>query len=224
MSSIDRLKHAFLIGSVPWYAWPLYAAHATCVATAIAAYVLVLRMTCRIELRGVDPRTLGRNYIYAVWHDFLLPFFVCLAPFRKHVWMTHPFWYMRGLHLALRALGARMELGSSSNGGRAAADRVAVKLRDGWSSFMSPDGPDGPGRQLKKGVLHLARQGRCPIVPVDFEVSWCVRGRGWDRKVFPLPFATITARFGTPIEVTAENWHAVYVSAVDWMSPGETGV
>ena len=216
---LERLKHAYLIGAVPWYVWPLHALLAAIGSAAIAAYLLVLRLTCRVELRGPDPRALGRNYVLAVWHEFLIPVLVCLAPFRRHVWLNHPYWYMRGLHLVLAALGIRLELGSSGSGGRAAADRIAARLREGWSSFVNPDGPEGPWRQLKKGVLHLARQGECPIIPVHFQASLCLRGRAWDQKIYPLPFATITATFGAPIEVTAANLDAWHASAAAWMSP-----
>ena len=66
---------------------------------------------------------------------------------------------------------------------------------------MAPDGPAGPARVLKKGVLHVSAQAGVPIVPVRIRCSRSVTLRSWDRKIIPLPFATISVHFSAPIRV-----------------------
>lgn len=98
-------------------------------------------------------------------------------------------------------MGIELVLGSTGHRGRQAADQVLARLRAGASTTVAPDGPDGPARHLRKGVLHLSAKSGVPIVPVRFHCSRRVLLPGWDRQVLPLPFCRITVSYGAPMSV-----------------------
>ena len=61
--------------------------------------------------------------------------------------------------------------GSSSRGG-AAALRALVRLVEGGTSIsIQTDGPRGPARESKVGIVVLARITGAPIVPIAFSAS-----------------------------------------------------
>ena len=64
-----------------------------------------------------------------------------------------------------------------------------------------PDGPRGPARAAKPGVIALAAASGVPLVPVGISASPSKRFGSWDRAMLPLPFARVTCRYGEPIRV-----------------------
>ena len=79
-------------------------------------------------------------------------------------------------------------------------------MAEGCSTAISPDGPYGPARVLKKGVLHMALQSGVPIVPVTIRSSRFIRLRTWDDKKFPLPFSRIIVTVQEAIVVQRWNF------------------
>ena len=77
----------------------------------------------------------------------------------------------------------------------------------GVSTAMFPDGPYGPPKEVKKGVLYMSMFSGVPIIPVtfDFTKAKTFRINSWDRKIFLLPHSTVTIKLGEPIYVTKEN-------------------
>jgi lysophospholipid acyltransferase (LPLAT)-like uncharacterized protein len=171
----------------------------------------LLNLTCRVRIEGRPPSApIGDGpFIYSLWHQYwFLWFATFVRSHRRHAWMQHADVYMKPVHVVLRLMGIRILLGSGGEQGRRAASELVGLLWDGWSITISPDGPSGSVRVLKKGVLHIALQSGVPVQPVRFEASRCVRLRSWDRKLAPLPFARITVVFDEPVVVTEENFDA----------------
>ena len=95
--------------------------------------------------------------------------------------------------------------GSSSRGG-AAALRALVRLVEGGTSIsIQTDGPRGPARESKVGIVALARITGAPIVPIVFSASHSLRFRSWDRTLLPLPFARIHCICGPGLEIARET-------------------
>ncbi len=194
-----------------------------CWAGAVVAWAqfTLLRWTVRVRVEGAENVAAPGGRIYCFWHEGLWIWFTAMAPHPRRiaprqpqVWMQHPAAFMKPVHATLRLLGIGIVLGSKGEEGRAAVDAVAAVLREGGATAVAPDGPHGPVRQLKKGVLHMAAASGAPIVPVRFEASRSFRQRGWDRKVTPLPFARVTIGFGDPIEVTPGELDAAEAALV----------
>jgi 1-acyl-sn-glycerol-3-phosphate acyltransferase len=95
-------------------------------------------------------------------------------------------WFGWILARALRALGARW--------------RVRVEGLDTTAAGgLLSDGPRGPARQSKIGVVRLARLTGVPITPVALSARPRLRLRTWDRTLLPMPFVRVVCRFGDPI-------------------------
>ena len=194
------LACSWLIGIGFWFTWNL------------------LHLTCRIRFEGEPPRTDGESYIYSLWHESWFLYFVTFVRSnRRHVWMQHPYAYMKPAHVALRLAGIEIVLGSGGEEGREAARKLAARLRGGSSTAISPDGPQGPRRVLKKGVLHLARDSGVSILPLRLSANPAIRA-GWDRKVVPLPWSRITVAYGSPLAVTEGNFKRAGQMLVDFMT------
>jgi len=84
----------------------------------------------------------------------------------------------RVLHL----YGAETARGSSTRGGEVALREVLRDVRAGKSIAVTPDGPKGPPRVVKDGIVYIAQVSGLPIVPFAFAAkkkSCCARGTGW---------------------------------------------
>lgn len=126
---------------------------------------------------------------------------------RPHVWMQHPLWYMKPIHVFLRLIGVtKLVLGSTGHGGRQAADELAEHLRAGYSTVLLPDGPAGPARVLKRGILHMALGSNVSIVPLQVTASRAFSAGTWDHKQYPLPFSRLRIQVGRPIPVTGDGF------------------
>jgi lysophospholipid acyltransferase (LPLAT)-like uncharacterized protein len=95
--------------------------------------------------------------------------------------------------------------GSSSRGGREATVEMVSTLKAGKPCAITPDGPKGPRRQAKMGVVQIARQAGRPIVPFGFAAQNCWRLKSWDRFIIPKPFSRAVFVYGEPIRVPGEG-------------------
>jgi lysophospholipid acyltransferase (LPLAT)-like uncharacterized protein len=139
------------------------------------------------------------------------PIFLGSRPYNKpYVWMNHPAWYMKGVHLfRLWMCVRRLVMGSSGHGGKVALNQLTTLLEHGASTFLNPDGPYGPPHIVKDGVLHLSLVSGLPIVAIRIICSRALRLPTWDRKAFPLPGSRITLEYSPPIYVTAATLERV---------------
>lgn len=200
---VRRMARRYRADAVPLPLLPAFLLYGYGVGTLLFVCWTLTRWLSKLEYTGVERLVPGRNYIFATWHEFS---WASMIAFRSddEVWLCHPAWYMKPMHVLLRLIGVtELILGSTGNSGRAAADALLAHLRAGASTSMAPDGPAGPARQLRKGILHLSAQSGVPIVPLRVECSRSVTLGGWDRKLVPLPFGRVRVCYGAPIRVDA---------------------
>ena len=121
--------------------------------------------------------------------------------------MGSPSWRIEFLRHGLHMVGIKEFVpGSTGDSGIAASARVVELLRLGYPTLMTPDGPAGPAKTLRKGVLHMAASSGAPIYAVNFEPAHPVPlGERWDSMWCPRPFSLIRVTFGAPITVTADS-------------------
>jgi lysophospholipid acyltransferase (LPLAT)-like uncharacterized protein len=202
------------VDTAPLALRPLLSLYGYAFGYALFAYYAVQRITLTIEFVGTDNLAPDRNYIFCHWHGVVPLALQCSVPHlpspligRAHVWMQHPLWYMKPIHVLLGLIGVRrIVLGSTGHHGRRAADELAGLLRAGYSTVVLPDGPAGPRQTLKRGVLHLASESGVPIVPLQLGASCSITVPTWDRKELPTPFSTIRLRIGQPIAVAGDEF------------------
>ncbi len=200
-----RLKYR--VDNVPWIWRPFWLFGSWLAGLAWWLVFRLAHLTCRIRYEGREHLEGRENFIYCLWHEYW--FLWCVTFVRshhRHVWMQHPAAYMKPVHVSLGLMGIRIVLGSGGEEGRRAADRLAEEVRRGASTTISPDGPDGPPHEFKKGVLQIALRGGVPVLPVRFVASPALVLPTWDRKIFPLPFARVTVVFDEPVQVTKEGF------------------
>ena len=151
--------------------------------------------------------------LFAIWHENLWLFGLAHHPRfrekrRQFCMLVHPKAFMAPFVSLLDSLGVRSVMGSTGYHGRQASEEIIELLKQGnWDSVVACDGPKGPFRQLKHGILHMSLKSGVPIIPVTFEVTSYRRSRGWDHKLMPWGRnATILVHYHHPITVTEENF------------------
>lgn len=99
-------------------------------------------------------------------------------------------------------LGLHVVRGSARRGGARAFRQMLGAVRGGWNVAITPDGPRGPRRQVKVGVVELARRSGAPIVPVAFAAARArVLRSTWDQFLVPLPGSRAAYVWGESIRV-----------------------
>jgi hypothetical protein len=101
----------------------------------------------------------------------------------------------------VRPLGIEAVRGSSTRGSRGALRQILRAYQEGASLAWTPDGPRGPRRVAKAGVIHTARATGALIVPVGAAARWHRRLGSWDRMILPWPGSRLVFMVGTPIRV-----------------------
>ncbi len=165
-------------------------------------YVIrALFRTLRVKRTGqhilAEPGEGGRPVIFVFWHGRLLP----LIHVHRHQGVVvlvsehRDGEYLAGL---LHHFGFGTVRGSSTRGGVRGLRGLLRAAHTGCDLAITPDGPRGPNRQLKTGVLTAARMTGLPLVPVAVGVTSAWRIRSWDGLLVPKPFSTVRVAYGSP--------------------------
>ncbi len=173
-----------------------------------AVYLLMrgLAGTLRFRSEGVpeleERLRAGEGVVLALWHETIalaVPFF---EGHRIPVLVSESRDGERVAWIAA-AFGHDPVRGSSSRGGVRGLLELVRKIRDGVRlSAHFVDGPRGPARVVKPGLMTLAQRSRSWIAPTTLVAEHGVRTRGWDRQQIPRPFSRVAVRIGALIEVS----------------------
>jgi lysophospholipid acyltransferase (LPLAT)-like uncharacterized protein len=175
---------------------------------AIAAALRVLYRTLRVEV--ADPagvlaaRERGERFVWATWHEgiFLLPLMVrqFRTPLRPRVMLS---WHRDGelAAQAARRFGVQSIRGSSTRGWLGALRGLLDAHARGEDLVVVPDGPRGPRRQAKEGVVQLARATGLPVVGIGIAAGAGHRFGTWDRLLLPRPFTRAVFVLSRPVPV-----------------------
>lgn len=145
-------------------------------------------------------RERGEPVIFLFWHSRILP----LAHLHRNEGVVVLISEHRDGELIARLVQRRGFLtvrGSSTRGGARALRGMLRALRSGSDLAVTPDGPKGPPRHLKPGVLLAAQRSGAPLIPVAAGARRAWRLNSWDRFLVPWPLARIEVRYGAPIHV-----------------------
>jgi lysophospholipid acyltransferase (LPLAT)-like uncharacterized protein len=142
--------------------------------------MLVRALHASVRLRHIRAANLERlpQYIVALWHAHLV--------LSLHIRYRRPIVVMvsqsKDGELIARAFdhyGVESARGSSTRGGSSALREMIRSAREGKNIVFTPDGPKGPARIAKDGVISAARATGLPIVPVAFAAKkkrFCAHG------------------------------------------------
>ena len=149
----------------------------------------------------VDPARpeYDEHCIFVFWHENLTillprwpncPVTLLISQHRDAQWLTE----------TADFLGFNVVRGSSTRGGSAAI-RQLKKQSKVASLAITPDGPQGPRREMAMGPVFLASRLQMPLVPVGvgYDSPW--RLNTWDRFAIPKPLSRARVIFGPKIRL-----------------------
>lgn len=161
------------------------------------ASLVIRTLHATLRVKHVHAENVDRTpqFILAFWHAHLLlmlhsrwrrPITVLISQSKDGEYMARVFdWY-----------GADAARGSSTRGGGAAFRELLRDARAGKNLVFTPDGPRGPARIAKDGVVYAAKMSGLPIVPVAFAAkkkSSSAPGTGWSCRIRSRERSTSTA-------------------------------
>ena len=179
------------------------------------AFKILKVLTLSIILKfiyGTNTRTVkGRNnykklikkkesIIFSVWHGHLLSIVHDLRDMEINALAgTH-----RDADLISQVAsnwGWNMIRGSSKEKGAYAYKSMLRILNSSSNSFLfiTPDGPSGPPKIPKRGIIRLAQKSKAAVVPIRVEYSKSWGFKNWDVFFLAKPFGKISINYGDPI-------------------------
>jgi lysophospholipid acyltransferase (LPLAT)-like uncharacterized protein len=205
-------------------------------ATAFAAATLLwaVSRTWRIDatcLRDVDALiSKGVPVIVVFWHGQYLSM-VPVAQGRKVVALTSGTGRGPVLAQVCRSFGyTTVSVGGTGGklgqmGPAHAALQTALSTKPAPLAAIAADGPLGPARRIKPGVLMLASMLGYAIVPLSARVSGkIVLARRWDRMEVPLPFARVRLRLGPVFQLASPLHRADLLAACQQVTAALTQI
>lgn len=94
--------------------------------------------------------------------------------------------------------------GSQGRGGTEALRTIVKTLKKGDNIAYTVDGPRGPIKQVKQGVIRIAQMSQVPILPLVPATKYKLIANSWDRYVMPFFLSKVKTVFGKPIHVPKE--------------------
>ena len=172
------------------------------------AYVRLLYRTVHLEHVGreslLEARREAGAVVLSVWHSRLvmIPNAHLDAPLTVLVSRHGD---GRRLGRLFNTLGFELAFGSSSRGGAIGMREALRAAARGHAIGLAPDGPRGPRREAKDGVVALARLSGLPILPVAYSARPFRRLKSWDRMLIPFPFGRGVIVYGEAIYVPRDS-------------------
>jgi len=199
-----------------------------------AYYLLnIYAKTVRVKLEGIEDVfnhvSDGGRVILASWHQRFFAGFYLPKSLKRNI----PIMISKsrdGDFIAdvVERIGWIPVRGSSSRRGRAALKELVDEIINFGMAGHIVDGPTGPPRVVKPGLISLAEQGRAAICPVFvlYQRPWIFSS--WDRFMIPRPFSTVVLRFGSitaiPEDLDAAQFEEFRIRIEKILSAGyETG-
>jgi lysophospholipid acyltransferase (LPLAT)-like uncharacterized protein len=177
------------------------------VRTVAVPLVQLLARSWRFTLDG-EGRELARSatrarVAFVVWHEALLPLMWLHRNEGAAIVVSEA---RDGQYLAdfAEAAGYEMIRGSSTRGGARALLAGVRVLEAGGTLAMTPDGPRGPRREMKPGILAAAARSGATLITVHAEADRAWRLNSWDQFMIPKPFARVRVCYGMPFTVGTE--------------------
>jgi len=170
-------------------------------------YIRLLRASMRFECRNEGVLNTVKDehgqYIMVFWHSrFVLMRFS--HPFGKLAVLASMHRDAEMLGRVLERLNVVIARGSSTRGGTAGMRELLRRVRAGYDLAITPDGPKGPRRRIKAGVLTAARITGKPMIAIGFGASRGHRIDSWDRTLVPYPFSRGVFVYSEPMFVPAD--------------------
>ena len=173
----------------------------------VARIFRMIGATGRVKFDGMEnvrTRHLAKPVIFAFWHEHIINITAFLGTRLPNQGLTILIGNHSDAEIIARVcggIGIDTVRGSKTRGGAAALEGILRVLGEGKSVVFTPDGPRGPRRQAKDGVIVAAQRSGIPIVPITAVARPSLHVGSWDHMEVPLPFARVRAVEGENIHV-----------------------
>jgi lysophospholipid acyltransferase (LPLAT)-like uncharacterized protein len=172
----------------------------------LLAYLFMGLLHATLRVRHVNAEHLDRTprYILAFWHECVLMSLFCRWRKPTTVMISRS---KDGELVAnvVHRFGADTARGSSNKGGTVALREILRAVQEGRNIAFTPDGPKGPRRICKEGVVYAAKITGLPIVPFHFAARSHKRLRSWDQMIIPRPLTRAVFVYGEPLVVPRDG-------------------
>ncbi|MGE5345607.1 MAG: lysophospholipid acyltransferase family protein [Acidithiobacillales bacterium] len=182
-------------------------------------FVGLWRLTLRLRVVGEERRKAllqaGIPVVHALWHQrMVVPI---LTQYRLgQVTMASRSRDGEVIAAFLSFWGFRVVRGSSSRGGSPATLEMIRLMKEGAPvADLTTDGPLGPARRSKPGVVTIAEAAGAGILPVGSSSTRPKFLRSWDNFLVPLPFSKGVVVVGEPLPREAGEAEAAYLARLD---------
>ncbi len=144
----------------------------------------------------------GRPFVFLLWHEALLPLLWRHRRQQVSILVSEA---REGQYLSdyAQRIGYELVPGSSTRGGARALLAAIRALEEGSTIAITPDGPRGPRRDVKPGVVRAAQRAGAMILPLHAVTRSAWRAGSWDEMMVPKPFARVEVGYGEPFCVGA---------------------
>jgi lysophospholipid acyltransferase (LPLAT)-like uncharacterized protein len=114
-----------------------------------------------------------------------------------------------------RWFGIHAVRGTAGHSGAQALVKMIQVVKQGWDLGITVDGPRGPSRKVKPGVLAVSRKTGAWVVPVCVGYGRAWRLGTWDGMLVPWPFSRVVVRYLEPFQVPAGGDEAVHAARLE---------
>lgn len=168
------------------------------------AFLRLLNGTLRVRHVRAENIENTPRYVVAFWHECILGALHCRwrKPTTAMISRSNDGEIVAKV---VQLYGAGTARGSSHRGSTAVLRELLREVRDGKNLAVTPDGPKGPRRIVKDGVVYAAKMTGLPVVPFHFTARSKKRLRSWDRMIVPRPFSRAVYLYGEPIAVPRDG-------------------
>ncbi|MCF7970589.1 MAG: lysophospholipid acyltransferase family protein [Methylococcaceae bacterium] len=176
----------------------------------LTGYIKLLHKTCKIDISGAENLQLfiteQQPMLPCYWHQqmtFSIDFLLGLREQGvKTSVLVSPSKDGDIGDAVLTKLGIGVIRGSEHRtGALAMRDIYQAISKDKCSVGTAVDGPLGPARKAKIGVVTLAQLSGAPLIPIANACSRKMHLKSWDNFFLPLPYSTVQIVVGEPIVV-----------------------
>ena len=181
---------------------------------AITLYRLTLRLAIVGEEHRQAIRAKGKKPLHAIWHQRMVG---GILAHRGEGYVTMASKSEDGELIAtfLKYWGFVAARGSSSRDGDVATLEFLDALRRAPGGALTPDGPRGPARRCKRGILTLAEEGNGVVLPSSSSSSRPRFLNSWDRFLLPLPFSRCVVVFAPGLERARGEGEAEFLTRAE---------
>jgi lysophospholipid acyltransferase (LPLAT)-like uncharacterized protein len=173
-----------------------------------AIFIRMLYATLRVRHVRFENIAEVPQYILTFWHAHLL--LMLHSRFKKPISVmssrSRDGEIIAGV---FRYYGVGVARGSSTRGGQAALREMIRRARRGSSIVFTPDGPVGPARIAKDGVVFAAQATGLPIQPIAFAAKkkncWAPGTAWWSHIHSPARSISTGLRFTFPATATSRS-------------------